>query len=51
MENAYLLAIASGFIFGALIGRFITKVKIALVYESELQKKRAQAKEEMVKAQ
>lgn len=50
MENAYFLAVATGFIFGALIGRFITKVKVALVYESELQKKRAQAKGE-VKAQ
>jgi uncharacterized membrane-anchored protein YhcB (DUF1043 family) len=47
----YYLAVAIGFIFGALIGRFTTKLKVALVYESELQKKRAQAKEGLVKAQ
>lgn len=49
MENAYLLAIITGFIFGVIIGRFITKLKIALIYESELQKKRVQAKEDLIK--
>ncbi len=42
MENIYIIAVATGFIFGAIVGRFITKVKVALVYESELRKKRAQ---------
>ena len=41
MENIYLIAAVTGFIFGAIVGRFMTKLKFALVYESELKKKRA----------
>jgi hypothetical protein len=48
MENVYLLSILSGFVFGAFLGRFITKLKLALVYESRL-KKRAQMRANTLK--
>jgi hypothetical protein len=40
MENVYLLALVCGFVFGAFVGRFITKLKLALVYESRLKARR-----------
>lgn len=39
METAYTLAISFGIVFGILLGRFITKLKLALIYESRLKKK------------
>jgi hypothetical protein len=39
MESTYTLAIGSGIAFGAFLGRFITKLKLALVYESRLKKR------------
>ncbi|MEM2924851.1 MAG: hypothetical protein QXJ68_04095 [Methanocellales archaeon] len=41
MENVYVIAVVCGFVFGAFIGRFITKLKLALIYESRLKAKRA----------
>jgi hypothetical protein len=41
MENVYLIAIGSGFAFGLFLGRFITKLKLALLYESRLKQRRA----------
>ncbi len=41
MENIYLVAIGSGFAFGMILGRFITKLKLALIYEWRLKKRRA----------
>lgn len=43
MENVYVVAVLCGLVFGAFVGRFITKLKLALVYESRLKAKRAQA--------
>lgn len=42
MESTYMLAIGFGIVLGAFLGRFITKLKLALVYESRLKKKRTQ---------
>jgi len=36
MENIYVVAVLCGLVFGAFIGRMVTKVKLALVYESRL---------------
>ncbi|MEM2924855.1 MAG: hypothetical protein QXJ68_04115 [Methanocellales archaeon] len=44
MENIYLLAICSGFAFGIFLGRFITKMKLAIAYESRLKQHRASIK-------
>jgi len=40
MENIYLLSILCGLVLGAFFGRFITKLKLALVYESRLKEKK-----------
>ncbi len=48
MENVYVLAVVCGFVFGAFVGRFVTKLKLALIYESRLKAKRALKDEKLI---